>query len=515
MMRDGWRSLVLVLVGAAAFAGAFPPLDLWPLAFVAPVPLLAAVRRVGRGRAFVLGWVFGTVGTTACVASSLFEASARYFEHAPLTGVLFAVIMPQLCAAPHVGLFALLARELLRLPRLRILASVAVPASWVASELARAKLSFGLPWLLLAHSQHDVLPLLQVADVTGAFGVSFVVMSVAVAMLYVWDAVAGIGGARMRPGPLVAPVLVVAGALAYGGVVLPRWRATAGPELRVGLVQGDIPLAWRRSAPRAAEALRRLRALTEDVRDARPDLIVWPENALGFAVPGNEALFAGALAGLDPQSRLLVGAPRAVQQPGGRVEFRNAAFLLTAEGHVAAYYDKLRLTPFAEYAPWPAGALARRRHARRDVYAPGDAWKLFEVAGHRFATLICYEAIYTDLVRRFVGAGAEFLVNISNDDWFGARPAVMQHFHAALLAAVEHRRPLVRVTNTGITAVVAPTGAVVATAPVGAPASFVATVIPVREIGVYTRYGDVFAWLCVGVTGLAVVVAGRSGRGGT
>jgi apolipoprotein N-acyltransferase len=237
---------------------------------------------------------------------------------------------------------------------------------------------------------------------------------------------------------------------------------------------------------------------------------VWPENALGFAVPGNEASFAGALDGLDSQSRLLVGAPRAVQQPGGRVEFRNAAFLLTPAGHVAAYYDKLRLTPFAEYAPWPASALARRRHARSDLYTPGEAWTLFEVAGHRFATLICYEAIYADLVRRFVGAGAEFLVNISNDDWFGARPAVMQHFHAALLSAVAHRRPLVRVTNTGVTAVVAPTGAVVARAPVGTAASLVATVAPIRATAVYTRYGDAFAWLCVGLAGLALIIARRS-----
>ncbi len=509
MGRDRWRALALVLVGAAAFAAAFPPLDLWPLAFVAPVPLLAAVRRASRGRAFVLGWLFGTVGATVCVASSLLEASAQYFEHAPLTAVLFAIAMPQLCAAPHVGLFGLAARELLRDPQRGVLASIAVPASWVASEFARAKLSVGLPWLLLAHSQHDVLPLLQIADVTGAFGVSFVVMSVAMALLTIGDAATG--GSPLRPGPLVVPVLVAAGALVYGGINLPRWRALAGPELRVGLVQGGIPLAWRRSAPRAAEALRRLRELTAELRAARPTLVVWPENAVGFALAGNEALFAAALDDLDPQSRLLVGAPRAVERPGGRVEFRNAAFLLVPGGRVAAHYDKLRLTPFAEYAPWPAGAFARRRHAPGDVYAPGDAWTLFEVAGHRFATLICSEAIYADLVRRFVGAGAEFLVNISNDDWFGARAAVMQHLHAALLAAVEHRRALIRVTNTGITAVVAPTGAVVATAPAGAAATLVATVIPVRELGIYTRYGDVFAWLCVAVAGLGVAVSRRPG----
>jgi apolipoprotein N-acyltransferase len=204
---------------------------------------------------------------------------------------------------------------------------------------------------------------------------------------------------------------------------------------------------------------------------------------------------------------LLLGAPRAVERAPGRVEFRNSAFLLDGAGRVTAQYDKLRLTPFAEYEPWPSNALARRRFARRDVYAPGETWTLFEVRDVRFATLICYEAIYPALARRFVREGATFLVNISNDDWFGSRPALTQHLHAALLTAVAHRRPLVRATNTGITAVVTPAGAIVARAPAGEPATLVVEVHPVRALSLYTRVGDVFAWLCVAGAGFAVGVA--------
>ncbi len=489
-------AFALALLGAGFYAAAFPPADLGVLAFAAPVPLLIAVRRVGPGQAAALGWLYGTVGVTACVGTSLFEASARYFDHAPWVRVLFALTLPQLYGAPYFGAFAWAAHRLLTATRGRGLVTLSVPAAWVACEFARASIGNGGPWLLVAHAQHGALPLLQIADLAGAYGVSFVVVSVSTALALAVEA--GLG--TMTPGALlpaaVAPLLLT-GAVGYGWAQLAHWQRVPGEPLRVALVQGDLPVAWRRSASRVSASLRRLRALTAGVAAARPDLVVWPENAVGFAVAANASLFDGVVGALGPAARLLLGAPRAVERTPGRVEFRNSAFLLDGAGQVTAQYDKLRLTPFAEYAPWPSNVLARRRFGRRDVYAPGERWTLFEVRDVRFATLICYEAIYPALARRFVRAGATFLVYFSYDDWFGDRPALTQHLHAALFGAVAYRRTLVRATNTGITAVVAPTGAIVARAPPREPATLVVEVRPVRALSVYARVGDVFAWLCV------------------
>jgi apolipoprotein N-acyltransferase len=504
--RAGRSPFVLALLGAALHAAAFPPADLPVLAFVAPVPLLLAVRRVGPGRAALLGWLYGTVGVTACVGPSLFEASGRYFDHSPCLRVTFALALPQLYGAPYFAIFAWAARRLLVGARGRALLALSVPAVWTACEFARASIGNGGPWLLMAHAQHAALPLLQIADVAGAYGVSFLVVSVSTALVLAIEAALGTISARALAPASVTPLLLAA-ALGYGWVQLAHWQRLAGEPVRVALVQGNLPATWRRSASQVSTSLQRLRELTEGLAAVRPDLVVWPENAVGFAVAANQSLFAGVAGAIGPAGRLLLGAPRAVERAPGRVEFRNSAFLLNAAGEVTTQYDKLRLTPFAEYAPWPSSVLARRRFARRDVYAPGETWTLFEVRDAPFATLICYEAIYPALARRFVREGATFLVNISNDDWFGTGAALTQHLHAALLSAVAHRRPLVRATNTGITAVVAPTGAVVARAPVGGPATLVAEVHPVRALSLYARVGDVFAWLCAAGAAVAVGVA--------
>jgi apolipoprotein N-acyltransferase len=511
------RAVLLASIGGALFAASFPPLDIGWLAWLAPALLVQAVRHASRPRAFLLGWLYGSIGTTACVASSLFEASARYFDNAPWLHAGFALALPQLYGAPYFGVFACAARALLVDGRRRAMAAIAIPASWVVCELARARIAQGAPWLLLGQSQHATLPWLQIADITGIYGVAFVIVSASVALVFLRDTLAG----TLRPSALARtlalPALLVGATFVYGEVQLRRWRVATGPTIEVALIQGAIPMDWRRSIERAPEALDRLRGLTRDAVRAHADLVVWPENAVGFAVAANEEIFGRIIEELAPQAWLLLGAPRSVPRPpapDGRstgVTFRNAAFLLDPHGRVTAHYDKLRLTPYAEYAPWPASLLARPRFGTGTLYTAGTEARLFEVRGTRFATMICYEAIYADLARTFVQAGATFLLNISNDDWFGTRPALVQHFHASLPRAIENRRPLVRVTNTGITAVVDPTGAIVSRAPPRVPTFLTASITPVETQTFYTRHGDVFGWLCVVVTGLGIVRAGRPG----
>ena len=476
----------LAVASGLLYLAAFPPLEWTPLAWVALVPLLLAVRDRPLGQAMLLGWVSGTIACNGLTAPSIFEAASRYLESAWLLPALLALVIPQLFGALWFALFAGLVRGWSAAP----LPVVFVPAAYVASELGRAEVGYGCPWVLLGHSQWAWSDVIQIADLGGVFAVSFVVALVNGAVaLALWRRRAG--GRALAP--LGVAAMVVGAAVAYGAGI--GSASASGEELRIALVQPDLAVDDRRSLAGLPAARRRLAALTEASRAERPLLIVWPENALGFAVPGTPALLGEAAAVLQPGQMLLLGAPRAVEEQPGQVAFRNAAFLLDATGAVRGTYEKQRLTPFAETTP--LGDLVPRPSRHDDAYVAGDGGALFAVAGQPFAVLICWEAIYPDLARAAVRAGARFLVNISNDDWFGDRAALTQHLRATQFRAVEMRRPLVRVTNTGLSAVVDRRGAVVALLAPDQPGVAVVPVAPADGLSVYARVGDLFAWVCL------------------
>lgn len=489
------RMLLGVFTGLLYFVS-FPPVEAGAVAFVALVPLLAAARCETPGRAFLLGWLAGTVACTALVSTSVFEAASRYFEHATWGNALFAFMVPQLYGAPYVGVFAALVCRPLR-DRSVVMALFVVPAAWVVCEFVRSNIGHGAPWVLLAHSQHDWIRLIQIAEITGAFGVSFLVIMVNVAALLVMDAVRGRRRARDAMVAAGLTMVVIAGVLTFGSIQSARWRRPQGRTIRIALVQGNVPQRWRYSPREIAKSVKRFRELTARTAADKPDLVVWPENAVGVLLPANAELLGEGVDGLVPDGRLLLGAPRALPGASGSAVLRNSAFLLDEDGEVDATYDKIRLTPFAESSPWRTLPWLHSRSVSDDLYTSGTEWTIFDLPAGRFATMICYEAIYPDIARRFVSEGAELFVNISNDDWFGQRPALAQHLHAALFRAIENRRFLLRATNSGLTVVVDPRGAIVEALPPSEPGALVASVVMLPTITFYARYGDVFAWGCV------------------
>lgn len=507
------RALGLTALAGLLYCAAHPPLGASVLAFVALAPLLVALRGVGIARGFGLGWVAGTIACNGLTSASIFAALVRARHPAWLAGTE-AIVIPQLCGALYFGAFgayvALLERRRPGTPwRLLVL-----PAAWVVGELARSRIGYGMPWVLLAHSQVRQVWLLQVADVVGAYGVSFVValVNVLVATLLAPPA----AGARWRlRAPLAVAASLLAATLAYGRVQLVRWRAPGGAPLDVALVQGDLPDAWRTSLPDLPRAVARYRDLVTRVAADRPDLVILPENAVSVSASANPHLLAEVASPLaGTEAMLLVGAPRDVALGPGRASIRNSAYLLDAEGTIRAVYDKRHLVPFGEVSTWLVPAVLQRRVGLTDNYVAGDVATLFEVAGVRFATLICWEGIYAETVRGLVRAGAELLVNLSNDDWFGGHAAREQHFQATLLRAVEARRFLVRVTNSGATAIVDPRGVVVVAVPRDTAADVRGRVTAEDVVTVYARIGDAFAWGCVLLVAWAVIAPSSRRRMG-
>ena len=379
-------------------------------------------------------------------------------------------------------------------------------AAWTGLEVVRTHAFGGAPWDLLAHALYGQPRWIQIADLGGAFAVSFVVMAINTAVAEVtvrpWRAALQAGA--------TAGILALL-TLAYGAARLADVRDEGPPTLRLALVQGNVDNAWRVDAARADDAFRVFADLTRGVMGERPRLVVWPENAVSFLLEPNPR-FGRAVASVLARGDawLLLGGPRFAQTGDGSARFHNSAHLLASSGEQRQVYDKRHLVPFAEYAPLPSVPWLGWRFDAPGDYTPGESATVFEEPVP-FGVLICFEVIYPELARDLVRSGAELLLNISNDAWFGNSAGLEQHFAMSVFRAVETRRALARAANTGVTGLIGPSGVVLARFPTGVPGAWVVTA-PVRDdTSVYVRAGDTFAW-GAGLVAVVVLLGRRRRR---
>jgi apolipoprotein N-acyltransferase len=490
----------LVALSGGLMAAAFPGTgDQGWLAFVALVPLLVAIEGTTRRRAAWLGFVAGFVfwlATIPWVAQTMVRYGGLPW---PLAGLILLGLVGYL-ALYAAAFCALLCRCPIRLGALYVIVAASL---WVALEFLRTYLLTGFPWNLLGYSQHRNLPLLQVAAVTGVYGVSFLVMAVNAALaqaLLTW---------KRWPGlfvPLGTAGLLLAAALGYGWL-RPHPQGENSP-MQMALVQGNIDQHVKWDPAWQERTLAIYQDLTAAAAHERPQLIVWPEAAVPFffrADPRRAAVEGMARA---TDAYLLVGAPDwQAGQP------RNTAFLIGPDGQMVGRYDKRHLVPFGEYVPLrqPLFFVNPLAGGAIGEFAPGHEVTVFATPSGRFSVVISYEAIFPDEVRDFFRGGAEFLVNITNDAWFGRSAAPAQHLAMAALRAVENRSYLIQAANTGISAIVAPDGRIVQASGFFTPAVLSGAIIPRTGESFYTRYGDLFAWGTVGVA-LAVMLAALAPR---
>jgi apolipoprotein N-acyltransferase len=512
-------AILLATGSALAYAACFPPFEL-PLSWVALVPLLFAIERASPARAALLGALWGAI-VTASVVAWLLPTLTGYFEQSlPVALGVFAVVAFGALSPYFAACFALLAAARDALPRVLWLALV--PAAFAAAEYARTQLGLRSSWALLGDAHFESARLRQIADTTAVYGVSaLVVLGNAVLYETVNAAAVNLGAGLRRQLPRrVATVralawiagafaVLLAASLGYGDSRRLDPRADhARPDIAVVQGAADAELRWSRS--HARRVLQRYASATQDVlggRDAKPALVVWPEHAI--QVEPADAIHGPALRELVDRLGvpLLLGAPRSELEGGERRHF-NAAHLL-APGGAARHYDKMRLLPFSETRT--PGDLAMRGDLDAATYAAGREPGLFDVAGERYGVLICFEAIYPELGRALAARGATALVNLSNDAWYRGRGGARQHFQQAVFRAIETGLPVVRATTTGISAVIAPDGAVVASLPEGEPGVLVAP-LPARRPRPtpYARTGDVFAWSCLGACAAALARAAHA-----
>ena len=476
------------------------PNDLFPLgsplfgaACLAPL-LVALYRSRSYRHAAWLGAVFGVC---ASVLSNFWLLFFQSFSAWTLGGVTLA----------YLGYHAVLAAVL------RFAAGVprayrpfTVAAVWALYEYLKSSGYLGYPWGLIAYPAHAVTPLIQFVEITGVWGLSLLMATVnGVAAEWLdlaWQPRRGVP-ARLWRGSAGAALLVAA-ALGYGAAALQRELPAAGSADLVLVQHNANP--WQSGDD--AGTLRILEALTAEgiaADPVLPDLVVWSETAVRYPVAAPPS--GGAAAQAPPPLRrfpvpLLTGVPWLVSEAPAAA--MNAAMLVAPGGEVAAHYGKQHLVPFAESVPFWELAAVRRFFSEviglQATWVPGTEATIFSVPLRRggrvrFATPICFEDAFPDLNRRFIRAGADLLINLTNDAWSQTVSAETQHFVAAKLRAVENRRVLVRATNGGVTAAIDPWGRIIGSAAPLFTATWVRLQVPVYRPPAdtpYTRFGD---WL--------------------
>ena len=491
-----WRSLASLLAGATLVL-AFAPFAFWPAAIVAPVILLALIHQQTPGRAFRLGWWFG-VGQFGLGVSWVYESFTLFGGIvAPAAAGVTALFVMGLAFYPAVACW--LAARVAGAAGGRMAWSAAFLASWVLVEALRAWLFGGFPWLNLGISQVDG-PLVGWLPLVGEYGVTALVL--VLGLLAWWGIDALRTGPREVAGwavPLALLVLLPIVSLPLKGL---DWTRASGDPIRVGLAQGNVA-QMQKFDP---EFFNRTIAIYRGLTDSMPtvDLVIWPETAIPRVIqelPGLRAeLEETAEAG---GYRMLIGTFS--RDAEGR--YYNA--LIGVPGSMGEY-RKRHLVPFGEYFPL-RGLIEKMpwlfEVPMSDLSPGGGDQAPLRVGEIELGASICFEADFSRDIRATL-PGADVLVTVSNDSWFGDSFSPHQHLQMARARAIEFRRPLIRATNTGISAVIDERGGVVQSLPTGERGVLVETIVP-RDGGTpLTRYG---AWPVIVV--MTILLLGLYGAG--
>jgi apolipoprotein N-acyltransferase len=507
-------------LSAVLYALAFPATSWRALAWIALVPFLLALRAVGTRTALALAWVW-TIAASSLVADALPGAVETYFLQPALASALFATFVWTVTGALYYMGFAWAYRALAA----RV-APIAMPllgaAAWTAGEFARGRLPNGTelfaanPWALVAYSQVGWDTVVQIAAVTGVYGISFAIAAVNAGLAeVVWALARGSAALRSAVAGACLALFPALAVLGYGWIALrdaPPPDADAG--VPVALVQPNLVVGsqWR-SDTYGAHLEEQLQLTLDAARNGSPRTAFWPESALTFFLenePAYQRAIGAVLAHLDLE--LVLGGPRASDLDAPDPDYFNTVFLMDPSGAIRARYDKRQLVPFAEFLPLRRFDFLRRRFERVRAFRHGAPSPPLPTRAGPAGVLVCNEAMYPEMARERVLEGAAYLVNPSNDTWIQSAVWAERMLDLVSLRAVEQRRHLVRASTSGPSAIVDPWGRVQRRSESFAPAVLHGFVAPREERSVYARIGDAFAWACVAAVAAGIAFGARGQR---
>jgi len=442
----GERKWLYIILSALLLVFSFPNFNLSLLAFVGFIPLFSAIENKSPKKAFLIFFAAGFI---------FYLGTLYWLYHVTVIGLIIACLY----LAIYFGIFGII------INRFGILAA---PIVWVILEYIQANISImGFGWALLGYSQYKNLLLIQIADFSGVYGVSFVVMMVNAAIYRTL---------KKSFREIIIVGLVLAVVFGYG--VIKEKAIEPKNSVKISVIQGNIPQELKWDLEAQGMIIEKYTALTKMSGLDNPDLIVWPETSfpgffetdkemteqvLNLAKEMNVPILIGAntIEPLQKSRRQGLNPAYAVKE----VDYFNSAVLVSAKGKIVDIYDKIHLVPFGEYVPFSDKFPAFHRLVLGELgeFTPGKEFKAFSFQPSlsraqsreafnqavRFSVLICFEDIFPEISRKFVKNGAKFLIVITNDAWYGKSGAAYQHAACSVFRAIENRVPIVRCANTG------------------------------------------------------------------
>ena len=500
------RDLFQAILSGLLLTASFPPGKLSFLACIALIPLLVSIRDKAPRSAFKLGFIAGFFHFITLMYWII--VVLKQYGNLPLAISLLALLLLSLFLALYPGLFSCLACQTNRTP----FSPFFMAAFWVSLEYARAHLVTGFPWCLLGYSQYEHLAVIQIANLFGVYGVSFLIVLVNGLIFQSFFREKGAKRTVLKWEWLFV-VLLTVGTLAYGFHQIAQKKAQTknAPKINAAVVQANIDQSVKWKPAYQSQTLQTYFSLSRSVADSKPALIVWPETALPFFYQ-DAPLFSPKMRGLSNElgAALLFGSP-AYKRVNRKIRYYNRAYLITPDVSLTQYYDKRHLVPFGEYVPLKQ-YLPFINHLVQAAgnFAQGDRQGPLKDKDLSLGVLICFEAIFPELARDLSREGANLLVNITNDAWFGATSAPYQHLGMAVFRSVETGLPMIRAANTGFSAFIGSDGDILSKTNLFVEAVLDRS-IPVSPAAptIYTRTGDLFAGGLVLISLLKLLYAFR------
>lgn len=501
------RNTVLSALSALLLSLSFPMYDFEILAWIGIIPLLFIIKESSPKIAFLWSWLSGT--SFSIFTLNWLTGTMSNYGGIPSWISFLILLLLSAYIGIFSGLFGLLTSYITRKVN-NIPFTFVAAAVWVTLEYIRAHLFTGFPWASLGYSQYKFLHIIQISDITSLYGVSFLIIAVNAALFEVLHLLKK----RKRPARLLSYSSIFITAflfiisLIYGNYKLQQTYYNPDNNVKVAVIQGNIPqnLKWDRNFQRKTIDI--YKQLSEEAAKENPELVIWPETAAPFFFQEQSA-YQKEIYDLARQNNisLLFGSPSFTFIDEYNIKLFNSAWLISPDGKAVSRYDKMHLVPFGEYVPLSKILFfLEKMVAGIGDFMPGKDFTVLhdDTIKLRFGTVICFEVIFPDLVRKFVLNGAEFMTTITNDAWFGKTSAPYQHFSMVVFRAVENRVYFARAANTGISGFISPTGKILNTTPIFVESQIVQNITPATTKTFYTLYGDIFAYFCFAATGIMI-----------
>ena len=494
------------LISGALLVLAFPVFDLYLLAWVAFIPLLLSLWKKSPGEAFQAGFVFGLVyffGTLYWIYHSI-----NFYGGVSFAASISIVLLFCCYLSIYPAVFAYFFSSFIKKTRLPAL--LIGPVLWVVLEFIRSYAFTGFPWSSIGYSQYKFLPVIQVSDITGVYGISFLVLAFNCAVV---DGL--LLKARVRKMPLFPLSYSVIGFIIFFIAIVSSigygfWRLgqdRPGHIVKAGLVQGNIEQDQKWNPAFQKYVMDTYSALSKEAAGRSPDLIIWPETAVPF-IFGEDKENTEQLIRFEKtlNTYMLFGSVLEKKTSSEQISLTNSVLLLDKEGKIIYQYDKIHLVPFGEYVPLRRFLFfVDKLVAGIGDYVPGDQYIKAETPFGSFAPMVCYEIIFPGLVRKFYSKNGDFIVTVTNDAWFGKTAGPYQHFSMAVFRAIENRKPVMRSANTGISGFIDSNGRIIKRTELFQRQVLTGEIKTDNTLTFYSRYGDLFTYFCIVISAVLLI----------